>query len=489
VNHRLFLLGIAILIIPACGNGGGGSVGSPAIVGTPPLGFLLVTPKNGEPLALTRPLFSWGVALGAFSYRLEIATASDFSTVVDDQSNITTTSWSPSTALAGSTTYWWRVRAVDYQGETFATNGPFSFTTVSTTNTWGCQGFDVRHSGYNPSETGVPPLSLSWSAALGTGALNPVVYEAGRVFITPYAVNSGNTFLTALNASSGASLWTHNFTSIFAIGQPTVSAGQVYLQTSNNSIAPGSNAWAIDAATGTPTWSTPIGSQWEHFWSPIIVGTSMYSNGGYYGGLYGRDAATGAQTFFNSSLEQFAEWSPAYDSGTIYTFIQGNFRGHDPATGVIQWTATVPWSFFTYSMYCSPTIDGTRGYVIAPPNLYGINLSTHLVDWSVTGLAFSGTVSQCGNTLLAISGGSLRAHAADTGVFQWSFVGDGALKYQPVIANGYVYVSSASNTYAVRLSDQTQVWTAAVGGWLSVAGGTLFIAQPNGVLTAYAMSP
>jgi outer membrane protein assembly factor BamB len=482
VSLRRGLLIAVALLHPACGSGSGG------IAGTPPLGFMLRSPNNGEPLALTRPQFSWDVALGAFSYRIEISTAPDFSLVVDDQS-VTTTSWSPSIALAGSTTFWWRVRAVNDQGETFATNNPFSFTTVSTANTWGCQGFDVRHSGYNPSETGIPPLTFAWSAALGTGALNPVVYEAGRVLITPYAVNSGNTFLTALNASTGAPLWAHDFTSIFSIGQPAVSAGRVYLQTSNNSIAPGSNAWSIDAATGSVIWSTPIGSQWEHFWSPIIVANSMYSNGGYYGGLYGRDTTNGAQTFFNSSLEQYAEWSPAYDNGTIYSFIAGNFRAHDPSTGVIQWTRNVTWTWAGYSMYCSPVLDGTRGYVIAPPNLHAINLSTQLVDWSVTGLAFTGTVSQLGNTLFANSGGTLRAHAADSGTFLWSFTGDSALKHQPVIANGYLYVSSDANTYAVRLSDQTQVWTAAVGGWLSIAGGKLFIANPTGVLTAYSLSP
>jgi hypothetical protein len=485
---RWALLIAIAMILPACGSGGGSGNTGGGIVGTPPLGFLLRGPNDGEQLALTRPQLSWDVALGAFSYRIEISTASNFSSTVEDQSVITS-AWSPSVALAGSTTHYWRVRAVNYQGETFATNGPFSFKTVSTANSWSCQGFDNRHSGYNPYESGVPPLTFGWSAALGTGALNPVVYEAGRVFITPYAVNSGNTFVTALNASTGAPLWAHDFTSIFSIGQPAVSAGSVYVQTSNNSIAPASNAWSLDASTGGVTWTTPIGSQWEHFWSPIVVANTLYSNGGYYGGLYGRDATTGAQSFFNSSLEQYAEWSPAYDNGKVYTFIAGNFRAHNPSTGVIQWTRSVPWSWAGYSMFCSPVIDGTRAYVIAPPNLHAINLTTQLVDWSATGLAFSGTVSQVGNTLLGISGGTLRAHAADTGAFQWTFVGDGALNHQAVIANGYAYVSSNANTYAVRLSDHTQVGTVAVGGWLTVAGGKLFIAQLNGVLTAYSLSP
>src|SRR4051812_45380559 len=123
------------LILPACGGGGGGGTPGGGTVGTPPLGFSLRSPNDGEQLALTRPQFGWDVALGAFSYRIEISTASNFSSVVEDQS-VTATTWAPSLALAGSTTHYWRVRAVDYQGETFATNGPFSFKTVSTANSW-----------------------------------------------------------------------------------------------------------------------------------------------------------------------------------------------------------------------------------------------------------------------------------------------------------------------------------------------------------------
>ncbi|HVE42756.1 MAG TPA: PQQ-binding-like beta-propeller repeat protein [Planctomycetota bacterium] len=487
LRRPLFVLLVAVLL-PACG--GGGSSGSPGPgPGPAPLAFQLLTPANAEALAPTRPHFSWEVALGAFSYRIEISNSLNFTTIVLDQV-VTTTTWSPALPLAGSTPHWWRVRAVNFGGETFATNNPRSFTTVNTANVWGTQGMDARHGGSNPFETGQPPLTFAWSTSLGSGALNPVVYEAGRVFVTPYQLYATPAAVTALDASTGASLWSHNFGSIFSVGQPAVSGGSVLLQTSNNSIAPASNAWSLDAAGGTVNWSTAIGSQWENFWAPIVVGNTIYSNGGYYGGLYGRNFSTGVETFFlGNPLEQFDEWSPAYDNGVLYTFIKGSFRAHNPANGAILWTRTVPWVFFTYDMKCSPVLDGTRAYVIAPPNLHAINLTTQLVDWTVSGLNFSGTVALDNGVVFALSGGTLHARDAGSGASLWTFAGDAALNHAPAIANGYLYVSSNANTYAVRLSDHVQVWTAAVGGWLSVAGGKLFIARPDGVLTAYSLTP
>jgi outer membrane protein assembly factor BamB len=57
-----------------------------------------------------------------------------------------------------------------------------------------------------------------------------------------------------------------------------------------------------------------------------------------------------------------------------------------------------------------------------------------------------------------------------------------------VIANGYAYVASSGNTYAVDLATHQQVWTVATGGWLAVAGGDLFIAGSNGAVSAYNLS-
>ncbi|MBI3856028.1 MAG: hypothetical protein HY293_10100, partial [Planctomycetes bacterium] len=49
--------------------------------------------------------------------------------------------------------------------------------------------------------------------------------------------------------------------------------------------------------------------------------------------------------------------------------------------------------------------------------------------------------------------------------------------------NNHVYVSSASNTYAVNLTTQSQVWTTNSGGWLGISDGRLYISHPGGAVT------
>ena len=69
----------------------------------------------------------WNAAIGADSYTVEIATDNTFNNVVDTQTGLTGTSATPS-GLLNSTTYYWRVSAVNAGGS--STSGIWSFTTV-----------------------------------------------------------------------------------------------------------------------------------------------------------------------------------------------------------------------------------------------------------------------------------------------------------------------------------------------------------------------
>ena len=77
---------------------------------------------------------------------------------------------------------------------------------------------------------------------------------------------------------------------------------------------------------------------------------------------------------------------------------------------------------------------------------------------------------------------------AVTGSLSWTFVGDTALSHAPVIANGYVYVASDAHVYGVEIATHNQVFTAAVGGWLSISSGRLLVASSDGTLSAFLMS-
>ena len=88
---------------------------------------MLATPLDlSTDIALDGTL-EWNAATGADSYTVEIATDNTFNNVVDTQTGLTGTSATPS-GLLNSTTYYWRVSAVNTGGS--STSGIWSFTTV-----------------------------------------------------------------------------------------------------------------------------------------------------------------------------------------------------------------------------------------------------------------------------------------------------------------------------------------------------------------------
>ena len=138
-------------------------------------------------------------------------------------------------------------------------------------------------------------------------------------------------------------------------------------------------------------------------------------------------------------------------------------------------------------MLTAPVSDGEKIYLISPPNLHALRPGQGNPDWTQNG-AYSGMPAVANGTVYAISGGQLRANNADTGVIQWTFAGDSQLEYAPAIAGQTVYVASDANVYAFDTVTQKVVWMDAPGGWLSIAGGKLYVAQGNGTLAAHALT-
>jgi hypothetical protein len=106
------------------------------------------------------PTFSWNRPTGALAYQIQVSTAANFATTVADDSTLTATSTSAIT-LAGSTNYYWRVRAKNTFGF-----GPWAetstFTTVTVTPEIPVQNLPAAFA------TNVAnPASLTWNAVTG----------------------------------------------------------------------------------------------------------------------------------------------------------------------------------------------------------------------------------------------------------------------------------------------------------------------------------
>ncbi len=348
---------------------------------------------------------------------------------------------------------------------------------------WQTVGSDGQHTGFNPNETGRPPLAPLWSKVLGTGGLWPVVYENGTLF----AIQGGT--LYALDPTAGTTKWTRALgdgTILMNVGMPTAS-GYVFAGESGNS--GNTFLYVVDETSGNLVQTFPFASQWERYWAPLVVGTKVYFDGGSYGGMYGYDTATASQIFF-TSLDQYDSWSPAIFNGALYSFINGHFRAMDPTTGTVTWTLSVPYAWTGYSMNTATVFGAKYAYIISPPTLYAIDPTAQATVWS-DGANYASMPAYANGQVFGIGNQNLRVLDAVSGTLLWTFAGDGKLTYPPAVANGFVYVASDANTYAIDLNTRAQVWTTATGGWLSIAGGDLFIAQPTspgGALSAFNLS-
>jgi subtilisin-like proprotein convertase family protein len=98
-----------------------------------PLATTLTTPANLAVSVAVPTDFTWVAAPGAgITYEIDIATDAGFSTIVDQATGLSTTSYNSATLL-GATTYFWRVRSVTGCG-TSAWSAAWSFTTSTCSN-------------------------------------------------------------------------------------------------------------------------------------------------------------------------------------------------------------------------------------------------------------------------------------------------------------------------------------------------------------------
>ncbi len=95
----------------------------------PPSAPILNSPADGALSVSTNPTLSWYASTGADSYGVQVSSDPGFTTLVYNQTGITSTSTNV-TGLTGSTVYYWRVNATN-TGGTSSWSGTFSFTTAA----------------------------------------------------------------------------------------------------------------------------------------------------------------------------------------------------------------------------------------------------------------------------------------------------------------------------------------------------------------------
>lgn len=352
---------------------------------------------------------------------------------------------------------------------------------------WSTFQHDVRHSGQNSDEAFGPPLTLAWAKQIKPSALlNAPAIENGRAFVSVSNRFSPVAPIYALSASDGSELWSYNFGSVYGVGAPAVFDGRVYLAHGKDLPQPPATLWSFEAANGASGWRSPLNAEWDSYAAPIVSGGRVFVQAGVPGGISGYLVADGERVLLQG-FEHAELTSPSYFLDFLYTLTPNYARRHHPATGAVL-AQTELLANASQANERAIVFGATLGYFVSSGSLVAIDPLTLATSWSASS-AYALVPAVADDFVYAVSRGQLLVHDALSGELKFSFAGDGALNHPPVASKSHVYVASDERTYVLRIGSHELASVVPRGGALAVAAHRLFIANPRGLLSAYALSP
>ena len=366
---------------------------------------------------------------------------------------------------------------------------PTSATSARQVN-WPRFHFDNANTGYNPHETILTPATVGglvpkWTAHL---ADLPAYIESapavvnGRIYIGLCCESYSNSSLIALDARTGAVLWSAVQGGAMFPSYPTVANGTVYLGTLyahklyaydaftgsqrwvfqasgavGNSVVMGkrlyvsSNSgavYALDARNGAVLWQASL----HNFSSPfsVAVAHGMVFIGSDDTNLYAFDARTGAEVWHAPTGDQVFS-SATVGGGLVYVGAHsGAVDTFDARTGALVWSTPVG-----FGVDMTPVLANGLVYATDSANmLYALDAATGALRWSYPMADGVRPEASAANGVLYVASGSNDALALDatTGELLWSFGAQGPVFKEPVVVNGVLYVGSDDgNLYAFSL--------------------------------------
>ena len=339
---------------------------------------------------------------------------------------------------------------------------------------WAQFHYGPERTGFNPFENVLSPesvgnLTTRWTRA---GADDSPAVANGLIYAEFW---SGNCNMAALDATTGAPLWTYP---ACPFGTSAVVNGVVYFSAQDGSL------YALNAKSGAFLWSYFVGGQPER---PAVVNGVVYVGGIYY--VDALDASTGTLlwNFHIDNYYPYYGFPVAVANGVVYAV--STYHGLyalDAGTGALLWQSTA----LNYA-HDAPVVANGIVYGVDSDGIYALNASTGALIWRYPTFS-SGTPAVANGMVYAVDSGYLCALDAGTGVLLWQSKTVGVYLSSPAVANGVVYVGSPdNNVYAVNASTGAVLWSAVTGSAIYnspvVVNGMLYIGSTDGYLYAFGL--
>lgn len=276
---------------------------------------------------------------------------------------------------------------------------------LASAGSWSTYQGDASHTGFVPVSLAPPPVPpLRWVSrpfAAGIQA-EGLAIGAGRVFVTPNVYFNESAPLVSLDLKRGRERWRVEFGRIFSVNPPALDGqGKVYLATGNHT--PRTFLRAYDSETGAFQWRTAMEAQWERYLAPTIVGNQVASNGGYYGGIYAFDPASG-DSDFHTPLPQCDQTTPV-PWRESWVMLTTRIDIIDRVSGAAR-SFPIPSSWSGCVRAQTPVVLGDTAYFTLDGRLVAMDLDdgTLLLDSRIQA---SGQISTDGSRLYLVSGGAI----------------------------------------------------------------------------------
>jgi len=339
---------------------------------------------------------------------------------------------------------------------------------------------DLRHTGYSYQKAPNTNQTL-WTYTTGSWVTSSPAVAGGKVFIGSY-----DNKVYALNASTGAYIWSYTTGNLVHRSSPAVADGKVYIGSCDGKV------YALNASTGALIWNYTTGSELEHS-SPAVADGKVYIGSGEYDGkVYALNASTGA-LIWNYTTEGAVYSSPAIADGKVYIGSgDGKVYALNASTGALIWNYTTG-----YLVKSSPAVADNKVFIGSyDSKVYALNASTGALIWNYTAgddVESSPAVAD-GRVFIGSDDGKVYALNASNGALIWNYTIGGYVSYvpsSPAVADGKVYIGSYdSKVYALNASTGALIWNYTTGHWVdsspAVADGKVYIGSCDGKVYAFA---
>ncbi|HEY3956518.1 MAG TPA: PQQ-binding-like beta-propeller repeat protein [Streptosporangiaceae bacterium] len=361
---------------------------------------------------------------------------------------------------------------------------------VSVANKWTSIGYDASHGGYEPFDEDIfhsiaagagTYMNLSWAYMTGSAAS---VSAPPAVADTVAFVPDSKGKLTAVDAHSGAPLWTWQLASKAALGAPAVDPVNGLVFVGGN----GGTLTALSMYSGKQMWSDQVGG---HPTAPVFGGGRVYV--GSSTGTVEAVNETSGKKVWSTKLANPVSTSPALDTTAKLVIVGGSKGGLTALStaGAKKWTHSVGSAVAT-----PPAISGGSVYFGAGDSVYAVSEASGAAQWSY---ATTGAIASTLTVTSTSTQGKLVTTGSGDGRVYSIKAANGKLLWKNNIGKPITGVASSYATYIVttstgriaggRITSGERLWerTTTAGAMASpvIVDGTVYAGGHDGDLYAF----